>query len=145
MTLRARYEAFLAAPTLDALTGGASLHYVPTTTSINTGASIIKHLGVQDKMLKRKGDKVLEAIESAHGLSIELETTLEFVHGGGAFLPGLDDNFIADKTVTFPSVSGAVKCRRSHADSGPVDPRGALRQVPEDFPDPRVLGPRLPA
>lgn len=105
MTLRAKYEAFLAGPTADALTESALLNYVTTTTSIHTGASIIKHSNVQDKILKRKGDRVLAAIESSSGLCVELETTIEFIHGGGAYLPGLDDNFVADRTVVFPTVS----------------------------------------
>ena len=44
-------------------------------------------------------------VEGRHALSVDVETTLEFLNGGGAYLPGLDDNFVADRTVTFPMVS----------------------------------------
>lgn len=127
MTLRAKYEAYLAAPTVDALTESASLHYITTTTSIHTGAAIVKHMNVQDKMLKRKGDRVLEQIESANALCVELETTLEFIHGGGAFLPGLDDNFLADRTVTFITVRCAQRpTSRYAANSDAAGTHGAL-------------------
>ena len=43
-------------------------------------------------------------IESSTGLSVDMETTIEFTNGGGAYLPGLDDNFVTDRTVTLPMV-----------------------------------------
>jgi hypothetical protein len=96
-TLRAKYEAYLAAPSTGALAEGASLNYVPT--------SILKHLAAQQKLLKKKAEKVLSAIESSNGLCVDTETTIELIAGGGAYLPGLDDNFLADKTVILPVVS----------------------------------------
>lgn len=104
MSLSAKYQAFLASPSSGALADDASLHYITTLTSLNTAPAIIKHLSVQEKILKKKGDKVLSAIEGADGVSLDVETTLEFVSGGGAYLPGLDDNFVADRIVTFPMV-----------------------------------------
>lgn len=104
MSLSAKYQTFLAAPSAGALAENASLHYITTLTTINEPAAIIKHLSVQDKLLKKKTEKVLSAIESANGLCADVETTIEFISGGGAFLPGLDDNFVADRTVTFPMV-----------------------------------------
>lgn len=109
MSLSASYKAFLASPSSGALADNASLHYITTTTSINDAPAIIKHFTVQEKLLKHKEHKVLSAIESSNGgLCVDLEVTVEFVNGGGAYLPGLDDNFVSDRTVTFPM----VRCRK---------------------------------
>ena len=61
-------------------------------------------MSVQEKLLKKTKEKVLNVIESSNGLSVDMETTIEFTNGGGAYLPGLDDNFVTDRTVTFPMV-----------------------------------------
>jgi hypothetical protein len=105
MSLSAKYQAFLARPSSGALAENASLHYITTLTSINTAPAIVKHFSVQEKLLKKRGEKVLNAIESSNAVSLEMETTIQFLNGGGAYLPGLDDNFIADRTVTFPTAS----------------------------------------
>ena len=47
---------------------------------------------------------MLSAIENEDAVCLDVETTLEFLTGGGAYLPGLDDNFLADHIVTFPMV-----------------------------------------
>ncbi|KAF2750930.1 hypothetical protein M011DRAFT_474415 [Sporormia fimetaria CBS 119925] len=104
MSLSSKYEAFLANPSQDALAEDASLHYITTLTTLNSAAAIIKHFTVQEKLLKRKGNKLLHAVESSNAASLEIDATIEFVAGGGAYLPGLDDNFVADRTVTFPMV-----------------------------------------
>lgn len=104
MTLRDSYAAFLANPSTGALESNATLHYITTLTSIQDATAIIKHLAVQEKMLKKKSQKVLDTVEGHHALSVDVDTTIEFQNGGGAYLPGLDDNFIADRTVTFPMV-----------------------------------------
>jgi hypothetical protein len=105
MTLSAQYQRFLANPSAAALADAAAIHYITTLTTINDAAEIVKHLGAQDKQLKKKGEKVLSAIESSSGLCVDVETTIEFVSGGGAYLPGLDDNFLSDRVATFPVVS----------------------------------------
>lgn len=104
MSLSAKYQAFLASPSAGALADNASLHYITTLTSIHDAGAIMKHLAVQDKLLKKTEQKVLSKIEGANGLSVDVETTIEFSSGGGAYLPGLDDNFVADRIVTFPMV-----------------------------------------
>ncbi|KAJ4287968.1 hypothetical protein N0V90_011983 [Kalmusia sp. IMI 367209] len=104
MTLSAKYKAFLASPSSGALADNASLHYITTLTTINDAPAIIKHLAVQEKLLKKKEQKVLSAIESVNGLCVDVETTIEFLAGGGAYLPGLDDNFVADRIVNLPLV-----------------------------------------
>jgi hypothetical protein len=106
MSLRATYQAFLASPSPSALADDASLHY------------ITKHLAVQEKLLKLNEQKVLSAVESPDGgLCVDVQVTIEFIQGGGAYLPGLDDNFVSDRLVTFPMVRGSdCGTRRSASD-----------------------------
>lgn len=104
MTLTTVYQAFLAAPRADALAKEASLNYITTLTTINEPAAIAKHFGQLERLLKKKSEKVLSAIEDDSAICLDVETTLEFISGGGAYLPGLDDNFLADRVVTFPVV-----------------------------------------
>jgi hypothetical protein len=105
MTLQASYERFLADPTIaSALADEASINYITTLTSIHKSEAILKHLAVQNKQLKKTSEKVLSAIEGDGGLCLDVETTLSFVSGGGAYLPGLDDNFLVDRIATFPVV-----------------------------------------
>lgn len=104
-SLTAIYQKFLATPSLTALSSDAtSLNYITTLTTINSAASIVKHLSAHQQVLKKKQETVLTAIESQDAICLDVETTLEFITGGGAYLPGLDDNFLADRVVTFPMV-----------------------------------------
>jgi hypothetical protein len=112
MTLRDTYARFLAAPASGALADNATLHYVSTLTSINDATAIIKHFSAQEKLLKKTSQKILDTVEGRHALSVDVETTIEFSNGGGAYLPGLDDNFVADRTVTFPMVSHVLNTDR---------------------------------
>lgn len=116
MSLSAKYQAFLNNPSAGALADNATLHYITTLTSINDAAAILKHLSVQEKLVRKTGEKVLGVVEGAHELALDVETTLEFLSGGGAYLPGLDDNFVSDRIVTFPMVGPppirAHFCRR---------------------------------
>jgi hypothetical protein len=113
MTFRDSYAAFLANPSSGALAANATLHYITTLTSIQDATAIIKHLSVQEKLLKKKNQKILNAVEGQHALSVDVDTTIEFQNGGGAYLPGLDDNFVSDRTVTFPMVMPRSKCLHS--------------------------------
>ena len=104
MTLHAIYEKYLASPGLSALSQSASLSYVTTLTTLKEAEPIIKHLERQNRsVVKTKSQKVISAIEGQNALAADVETTLEFISGGGAYLPGLD-NFIVDKIATFPVV-----------------------------------------
>lgn len=99
------YTSFLASPNASALASNASIHYIPTTTSISDASAIVKHLLAQEKQVKKKSDKQLSVILGQDGsLCMETETTLEFETGGGAYLPQLDDNLLSDRVVTFPLV-----------------------------------------
>ena len=104
MSLRAIYQSYLANPNASALCENASLNYITTLTTINTAASIAKHHAAHQKVLKKKQEKVLDCIEGSGAITLDIETTLEFISGGGAYLPGLDDNFVSDRVVTFPMV-----------------------------------------
>ncbi|KAL2129080.1 hypothetical protein VTI74DRAFT_8272 [Chaetomium olivicolor] len=99
MALQAAYKQFLVAPSSSALADDASLHYVTTTSSFAGATEIIKHLGSVRNKIKKKKEDVLFAIENHHALAVEVDTTLEFVSSGGPYLPGMDDNFLADRTV----------------------------------------------
>lgn len=111
MSFSAKYHQFRSSPDASALADKASINYITTLVTINEPAAITKHLSAQAKQLNKKEEKVLSTIEGDDGLCLEVETTLEFVSGGGAFLPGLDDNFLADRTVTLPVVCS--RCRVS--------------------------------
>lgn len=103
-SLKAKYEAFLASPSTGALADNASINYIPTLVTINEPTAILKHLSTQRKLLTKKSERVLSTIASSDGLCVDVDTTIEFIAGGGAFLPGLDDNFLSDKVVHFPVV-----------------------------------------
>jgi hypothetical protein len=105
MSLQQVYTAFLASPSTAQLADNASIHYVPTLTTIAEPAAIIKHLSTQAKLLTKKVEKPLSVVEGRNSLCLEVETTIEFIAGGGAYAPGLDDNFLSDKLVTLPVVS----------------------------------------
>ncbi|KAF4635525.1 hypothetical protein G7Y89_g2591 [Cudoniella acicularis] len=104
MALQSAYQQFLATPNSSLLAENASLHYITTLTTVNGAAAIIKHLSSQNNELKKKEEKVLDAVEGTNALVVEVHTTIEFQNGGGAFLPSLDDNFLADRIVTFPII-----------------------------------------
>jgi hypothetical protein len=110
MSLKAIYERFLADPNPSALSHGVSLNYITTTTTFNGADAVLNHLSSQQKIVKNKSDKTLSAIETPDALVLDVETTLEFVSGGGAYLPNLDDNFLADRVATFPTVGSLVAC-----------------------------------
>ncbi|KAJ5698607.1 hypothetical protein N7462_000612 [Penicillium macrosclerotiorum] len=106
------YQRFLANPRNAPVAANASLIYVPTTTKIDGADAISTHVARQSSVVKKKSDQVINAIESSDALCLDIETTLEFLEGGGAYLPSLDDNFLADRVVTFPTPQSNA-CRRS--------------------------------
>lgn len=106
MALRSVYERYLAGGGIEALNDNATLHYITTLTTINSSAAIARHNTAHSKVLTKKSEEVLSSVEGDNALSLEIDTTIQFITGGGAYLPGLDDNFIADRVVSFPTVSG---------------------------------------
>ncbi|ETN44295.1 uncharacterized protein HMPREF1541_10475 [Cyphellophora europaea CBS 101466] len=102
MTLAATYERFLASPNPLNLSEDASLHYIPTLKSFSEQGPLIRHLEDQNRnVVKTKSNKTISVVEGASSLALETETILEFVSGGGAYLPGLD-TFIFDSVATLP-------------------------------------------
>lgn len=105
MSLQAVYEKFLGSPDSHLLSDNASFNYITTLTTFNTAEAIVNHLDTQNKnVVKKKAEKVIGAVEGQSAVSLDVETTLEFISGGGAYLPGLE-NFVTDKIATFPVVS----------------------------------------
>lgn len=104
MALQAVYKQFLAAPSSSLLAADATLHYVTTTTSFRGPVEIIKHVGNLANQVNKKKEEFLSVVEGQNAAAFEIDTTLEFVTSGGTYLPGLDDNFLADRTVYLPVV-----------------------------------------
>lgn len=105
MALQDTYKQFLTAPNTSFLADNASLHYITTLVTVNGSSEILKHLAGQVRHLKKSEEKFLDVVEGRNSLAVEVHTTIEFIAGGGAYLPSLDDNFLADRTVTLPIVS----------------------------------------
>lgn len=104
MGLQAIYERFLQSPNPQNLSSDATLHYVTTLKSFSQQGRIIKHLADQNNnVVRKKAEKVISAVEGLTSVAIIVETTLEFLSDGGAYLPGLD-TFILDRVVTLPVV-----------------------------------------
>jgi hypothetical protein len=109
MSLKAVYERFLASPNPLSLSENVSLNYIPTLRTFTQSGPVIRHLESQSKNeVRKKAEKVIAAVEGQNSLSLDVETTLEFISSGGAYLPGLE-NFVTDRVVTFPSVS-SLQC-----------------------------------
>ncbi|TDZ60813.1 hypothetical protein C8034_v005958 [Colletotrichum sidae] len=100
--MSATYKQFLAAPNSSLLAPNATLIYITTTTTYNGPTDIIKHLNTLRNQVKKKKENILDLIEGRDALAAEVDTSLEFVTSGGAYLPGLDDNFLADRVVHLP-------------------------------------------
>lgn len=144
MTLQAAYTQFLAAPNPAFLATEATLHYITTLTTVSGTSEIIKHLSTQSHQLKKKEEKVLDAVEAPNALAVEVETTIEFLTSGGAYLPGLDDNFLADRVVTFPVVCCdpfLVVLTELSLIMNMADPHRQLRQQRQDPAGSAELGP----
>ncbi|EEH33768.1 hypothetical protein PAAG_04817 [Paracoccidioides lutzii Pb01] len=104
MSLKQVYERFLAEPTAASLSADAALNYITTTTAFSTPEPIIKHLQTQSRALKKKSEKIVNVVEGPRSICLDVETSLEFLTGGGAYLPSLDDNFLVDRVVTLPII-----------------------------------------
>ncbi|KAF8453044.1 hypothetical protein BGX38DRAFT_449021 [Terfezia claveryi] len=101
MSLQKTYIRFLSTPKASTLSKDTvALHYITSGISVS-GEAIISHLSNQHHVLEKKTEKVLSGFETMDSLVLEIETVVEFKSGGGAYLPGLDDNFLADQTATF--------------------------------------------
>lgn len=146
MALQAAYQQYLATPNSSFLAENASLHYITTLTTFHGPAEIIKHLNTQTKKLKKKSEKIIDVVDGTSSLAVETELTVEFLNGGGAFLPGIDDNFLADREVTFLVVCYSICstcCCMCANKLGSLDPHCLLRCERQNNSNPTELGPRL--
>ncbi|KAG5974221.1 hypothetical protein E4U55_008278 [Claviceps digitariae] len=91
------YRQFLASPSSSYLSDKASLHYVTTTTSVYGPTEIIKHLNTLQKQVRIKKQELLNLVDGQSVIAAEVDTALEFQTSGGAYLPGLEDNFLSDR------------------------------------------------
>ncbi|KAI9044768.1 uncharacterized protein KD926_011739 [Aspergillus affinis] len=98
------YQRFLVGPRPAALAPDVSVSYITTTTKFDGADAVLSHLTKQDHVVKRKSEQVIAGIEGDNSVCVDVETTLEFVSGGGVYLPSLDDNFLADRVATFPTL-----------------------------------------
>ncbi|RDA95927.1 hypothetical protein CP533_5810 [Ophiocordyceps camponoti-saundersi (nom. inval.)] len=98
----ATYKQFLAAPSTSLLADQATLHYVTTTTTFSGATEIVKHLSALQRQVQKKKQDVLSTIDGGHVVALEVDTELEFLTSGGVYLPGLDDNFLSDRTASLP-------------------------------------------
>lgn len=105
MALQAVYKQFLASPSSSALAQNASLNYITTTTSFHGPTDIIKHLSAQRNQLKKNKEDLLNVVEGQGALAVQTELEIEFQEHGGAYLPGLDDQFLSDRIVNLCVVS----------------------------------------
>lgn len=105
MSLENIYTRFLATPREDVLDDNASFHYITTAISINGPDAIIAQLAKENlKALKKRQEKVINSFETGNQLLLEVATEIQFLTSGCNWLPGLDDNFLADMIVRFPVV-----------------------------------------
>ncbi|KAH6689031.1 hypothetical protein F5X68DRAFT_76566 [Plectosphaerella plurivora] len=102
MSAAATYQQFLAAPNSSLLAANASLHYITTTSSFSGPTEIIKHLNTLRNQVTKKAETALDVIDGQNALVVIISTTLEFHTTGAVYLPGLDDNFLADRKVYIP-------------------------------------------
>lgn len=86
------------------LASDLSLCYIPTTTKVEGADEVRSHLSKQQRIVKTKAQNVLDVVEGSHSLCVDVETTLEFDNGGGAYLPSLDENFLIGRVASFPTV-----------------------------------------
>lgn len=98
------YKQFLASPSSSLLAAGATLHYVTTTTTVRGATDIIKHFTTLRNQVGKNGEEILEVIDGKNVVAFQVKTSLTFITSGGPYLPGLDDNFLADMEVNLPIV-----------------------------------------
>ncbi|KAJ5660406.1 hypothetical protein N7507_006857 [Penicillium longicatenatum] len=101
---RTEYRKFLADPKSANVAANISLIYVTSTTKFEGSDSVLTHLSRQSSIVKKKAEDIINAIESSDSLVLDIETTLEFLENGGAYLPSLSEDYLADRVVTIPTL-----------------------------------------
>ncbi|KAL2870060.1 uncharacterized protein BJX67DRAFT_304704 [Aspergillus lucknowensis] len=104
MSLKDLYQRFLADPRSAPLAPDVSLIYITSTTELKGAEAVLKHLTKQQHILKINSQVVIDTIQGSNSLSLDVETDVQFVTGGGAFLPNLDETFLLDRVAKFPAI-----------------------------------------
>jgi hypothetical protein len=117
MSLKDVYQRFLSDPRSAPLAPDVSLIYITSTTEFNGAEAVLKHLTKQQHIIKTNSQTVIDAVQGSNALSLDIETALQFVSGGGAYLPNLDETFLLDRVAKFPTV-GAGPLPRSKFPAG---------------------------
>ena len=122
MSLKSVYERFLTSPDPLSMSGNASLHYIPTLRTFTQPGAIIRHIESQTKNeVRKKAEKIIAAVEGQSSLTLDVETNLEFISSGGAYLPGLEE-FVINRTAILPSVGLLVESLSVFSDFETIDP-----------------------
>ncbi|KAL4802993.1 hypothetical protein BDV18DRAFT_166520 [Aspergillus unguis] len=103
MSLMDIYQRFLTAPSTASLASDVSLYYITTTTELNGADKVIKHLTKQQD-IKIKSQTIIDSVQGSNALSLDVDTSLQFLTGGGAYLPNLDETFLFDRDARFPTI-----------------------------------------
>lgn len=119
MSLEAIYKQFLSRPTNDNLAANAAINYIPSNVVIGDAGAILKHYDAQSQVVKKKLEDVKSVVEGPSSLCCEIETTLQFSSGGGAYLPGIDASLLADRVMIMPVVCYGRQKYRHSADERP--------------------------
>ncbi|KAI9374392.1 hypothetical protein BJX61DRAFT_498535 [Aspergillus egyptiacus] len=104
MSLKDVYQRFLADPKSAPLASDVSLIYITSTTEFNGAEAVLKHLTRQQHIIKINSQTALDAVQGSNSLCLDVETSVQFISGGGAYLPNLDETFLLDRTATFPTI-----------------------------------------
>ncbi|KAI5309968.1 hypothetical protein KEM55_002020, partial [Ascosphaera atra] len=106
MTIKSTYESFLNEPTRSSIADEAALNYITTATQIVGAEKIHEHLAqLQETTVKKNEQKILNVVEGYCSLSLEVQTALEFIGGGGPYVPDAELDSIKEKTATLTIVS----------------------------------------
>lgn len=104
MSLEAIYKQYLLRPTNNHLATNAVINYIPANVVVGEASAILKHYDAQSQVVKKKKEEIKSVVEGPSSICCEIETTLQFSAGGGAYLPGIDAHLLADRVIVLPIV-----------------------------------------
>ena len=98
-------ENTLLRPSVESFDINSSLSYVSSGISIKTPDAIVKFLKKCNKEISHRRKLVREhASSSSHSVVCEIASEVTFEQGQGWLIPGIDDEFSLDQTVSFMTV-----------------------------------------
>ncbi|KAK7206865.1 hypothetical protein BZA70DRAFT_275231 [Myxozyma melibiosi] len=101
------YQRFLSSPQASYLAPDAKLTYVTSCRTFNGPDAIVSHL-LQASRQHKRAEEIMSAHAAADSIVLETVTTIEFVNGTGAYVQGLDKNFVVDNTVVVPIIHSVI-------------------------------------